>query len=401
MKKSIFIIAALAVVMASCGGEAKKEVKKGFAPQERESTLSDAERQQAIANKRAELNTTVDLASLINLRGVKFSILMPKVEGEDITADISEKIGLKMLEMASQNGISGLGTSPGFVMGTSITQTGRAATGTAPQKMTVKYELTFKVMNTLTGDVYATTTQEVMGVGSSFPEANANAVSNIKNTPQVQQMLQTANDRIVEWYNTNLPTLKNQVDAAVSSGDYALALAIVESVPQAAAQAFAYAAEKQPELFTGLKKKTAGESLAAMTAALAAAGTEFDPQIAAYLTMIPVDAPEYAEAKKNFAVYEKKCSDHLKALELKAEKDSAAARAHEMEKLKFTQKERLVQIEADKMKCKYEQMASAKAMERAMRAEKDSKSGFWGNLGNRILGGVDAIGEVFDDAKWN
>ena len=94
MKKSIFIIAALAVVMASCGGEAKKEVKKGFAPQERESTLSDAERQQAIANKRAELNTTVDLASLMNLRGVKFSILMPKVEGEDITADISEKIGL-------------------------------------------------------------------------------------------------------------------------------------------------------------------------------------------------------------------------------------------------------------------------------------------------------------------
>ena len=221
MKKSIFIIAALAVVVASCGGDAKKDTSKGFAPKERKSNLHDDERQQAIDQKRAELNATVNLETLMNQRGVKLSILMPKVEGQDITAEVSEKIGMKMLEMAAQNGISGLGTSPGFVMGTSIAQTGRVATGSAPQKMMVKYDLTFKVMNTLTNDVYATTTQEVTGVGSSFPEANINAVSNIKNTPQIQQMLQTANDRIIEWYNTNLPTIKNQVNAAVGNGDYA------------------------------------------------------------------------------------------------------------------------------------------------------------------------------------
>lgn len=401
MKKSIFIIAALAVVVASCGGDAKKDTSKGFAPKERKSNLHDDERQQAIDQKRAELNAIVNLETLMSQRGVKLSILMPKVEGQDITAEVSEKIGMKMLEMAAQNGISGLGTSPGFVMGTSIAQTGRVATGSAPQKMMVKYDLTFKIMNTLTNDVYATTTQEVTGVGSSFPEANINAVSNIKNTPQIQQMLQTANDRIIEWYNTNLPTIKNQVNAAVGNGDYALALAIVESVPQSAKEAFAYATKKQPELFLGLKKKTTGESFAAMNAAIGAAGTTFDPQIAAYLTMIPTDMPEYVKARKALDAYEKKCQKHIADLEAKAAREEAAARKYEMEKLKFTQKERLAQIEADKMKCKYEQMANARAMERAMRAETDKKKGFWGGLGDRILGGVDAIGEAFDDAKWN
>lgn len=397
MKRLLFIIAVLGFILTSCGGETKKEAKKGFSPKERQSTLSETEREQAIAEKRAELNATVDLTELLNQRGVKFSILIPKMEGKDITEGIAERIAMKMLTIASQNGISGMGTSPGFVLGASIMQTGHAATSTAPQKMTVKYELIFKVMNTLTNDVYATTTQEVMGVGANFAEANINAVSNIKNTKEIQQMLQSASERIIEWYNTNLATVKNQVDAAANEGNYALALAMVESVPEAASEAFKYATEKQPELFEGLKKKTAKESFAAMNAALAAADTKFDPQIAAYLTMIPVDSPEYVQAKKAFDAYEKKCKDHISALEAKAAKDEAAARAYEIEKLKLTQQERLAQIEANKLKCKYEQAAIAKSMERAMRAETDSKKGFWGSLGDRVLGGIDAIGEAIDD----
>jgi hypothetical protein len=78
---------------------------------------------------------------------------------------------MKLLQIASQNGISGVG-SYNFVFGAEITETGRAATSTTPQKMTVKYEYTFKVLNTVSGDVYATSTQEVLGVGNSFVEAN-------------------------------------------------------------------------------------------------------------------------------------------------------------------------------------------------------------------------------------
>lgn len=420
MKKSLFI-AAFTLIVAACGGGAKKETasepsKMGFAPVERQSAMSDAQRQQAIAQKRAELNNTLDMEEIFSLRGVKLSIVVPHAQG-DITEEVAENIAFKMLDIVTRNGISGLGTSPEFVMGATIMQTGRAVTSTVPQKMTVKYELNYKVMNVLTGDVYATATQEIMGVGASFAEANTNAITHIKNTPQMQQMLQKATDHIIAWYNMNLGTLKNRVDAAAASGDYALALAMVDGVPQAATEAFEYATEKQPELFAGLQHKVASEMLAEMTAAIAAADIKFEPKIAAYLAMIPTDAPEYAQAKADFAAYEKKCKDYIRELEEKAERQLEADRAYEMEMLKqerahelamtgkihdyememmkFTQVERLKKMEVDGMVAKYEAQANAAAMERTMRAEDRSRNrGFFRGLGDRILGGIDFIGNA-------
>ena len=397
MKKIIGILSISAIVLlAACGGN--NGSGKKFAPQEKVSSMTDEQRQEAIAQKRAE--TGLQVENLLYNHDVKINVVEPSIQGDEINPDLSRKIAVKMLEMASRNGVSGTGTSPAFFMGAEIMQTGRAATGTAPQKMTVKYEFTFKVMNGLTGDIYATTTQEVMGVGNTFKEAEANAVHNIKNTAQIQQMLSTASTRIIDWYNTNLPIIKNQVDAAASSGDYALALAIVESIPQQATEAHAYATEQQPKLFEGLKHKVASDNLAAMSAKIMAKVDEFDPSIMAHFQMIPTDSPEYAEAKSLFENYEKKCIARRNALEAKAERDSIAAREYRDLKLKYEQEEKLVQIEADKIKCKYESKANAVAMERAMRHESDSKKGFWGSLGDRVLGGIDAIGEWVSEGDW-
>ena len=388
MKRIYIIIGVvlMAVVITSCGGQQKQGTK--FAPKERTSSLTDSEREAAINQKRAELN--IDISEQLNSHGVKFSILQPVAQGEDITPDIAQRIAVKMLEIASQNGISGLGSAPGFVLGCEIAQTGRAATGTAPQKMTVQYTLTFKVANTSTGDVYATATQDVTGVGNSFPEANQNAANNIKNSPELQKMLQTASARIIDWYNQNVQTLKNQISAAEGAGDYDLALALAEAVPQQATAAFNYASSKLPELLKNMQKKHAAESLAALRAAIAEANGNFSPKVAACLQMIPEGTSEANEAQKLYAAYEKKVTE--KAAAENKQKELEEQRAHEKE---------LASIEADKMKCKYEQMANAKAMEKAMRYDSDQKNkGFWAKLGDRVLGGIDFLGDKVSDSEW-
>ena len=59
-------------------------------------------------------------------------------------------------------------------------------------------------------------------------------------------------------------------------------------------------------------------------------------------------------------------------------------------------------IEADKMKCKYQSQANAVAMEKAMRAESDAKhKSFWGKLGDRIIGGIDFVGDKVSSLEWN
>lgn len=378
----------IAFIVSSCGGQQKEGTK--FAPNERTSALNENERKEAIAQKRSELNG-LNLETLLYTHDIKFSIIEPEVQGEDITKEIANQIAVKMLQIASQNGISGLGTNPIFALGSEIVQTNRTATSTVPQKMTVQYDFTFKALNVVTGEVYATAIQTVTGVGRSFQEANQMSVREIKNTPELQKMLQTASSRIIDWYNNHLETLKKQVAVAESKGDVELALAIVEAVPEQAANTFKYAKEVQPELLKKLKQKYAAESLSALKAAIAEANGEFSPIVAGCLQMIPEGTNEAKQAQLIYTEYEK-------AMKEKAIADN---KAKELEAQRFHEKE-LAQIEADKLKCKYEQMANAKALEKAMRYDSDQKNkGFWGKLGNRILGGIDYVGDKVSDSEWD
>ena len=388
---SIIGIVLMAIVIVSCGGQQKQGTK--FAPKERQSSLSDSERQAAIAQKRAELLGGLNLDTLLYSHGVKFSIIQPKVQGEDITQDISDRIVMKMLQMACQNGISGMGTNPGFVLGTEIAQTGRAATGTTPQKMTVQYQLTFKVMNTVTGDVYATATQDVMGVGNSFVEANQNFVKEIKNTLEIQKMLQTASERIIKWYNQNAQTVKNQINEAAGKGDFALALAIATSVPEQATEIFKYASSRIDDLTKSMLHKQATDMLGEMEAAVASAGDDFDASIGAYFKLIPIDAPEHAKAQELYKTYTQKCKERRDALEAKAERDERAAREFERFKMSLEHETELAEIEADKIRSKYASMASAKAAE-----AKAKRSGLFGSIGYAISGTFDRIFKVADVA---
>lgn len=393
MKRIIIIIGVvlMAVVITSCGGQQKQGTK--FAPKERTSSLTDSERQAAIAQKRAELLGGLNLDTLLYSHGVKFSIVQPKIQGEDITEDIANRISMKLLQMACQNGISGLGENPSFVFGTEIAQTGRAATGTAPQKMTVQYQLTYKVMNTATGDVYATATQDVMGVGNSFVEANQNFVKEIQNTPEIQKMLQTASNRIIEWYSKNAQTVKNQINEAAGKGDYALALAIASSVPEQAGEAFKYASGKIDELTKGMLHKQAADMLGEMESAVAASGEEFNPEISAYFKLIPTDAPEHAKAQELYKTYTQKCKERRDALEAKAERDERAAQEFEKFKMMQEHETELAEIEADKMKSKFKSMAAAKAA-----AAKAKGHGLFGAIGDAISGTFDRVFKVADVA---
>lgn len=357
MKKVLFLlgITIVCLLIASCNNSKK------YAPQESESKMSDSERAEAIARKKASMG--IDANTQLFNHGIKFSIIRPNPVGEDITTEVAERIGFKMLEIASQNGISGLGTCPSFVLGAEIAQTGRAATGTAPQKMTVKYTLTFKVVNMANGDVYATATQDVVGVGNSFIEANNNAVQNIKNTPQMQQMLATASKRIIDWYNNNAQTVMNEIEEAAGKGDYDLALALASCVPEEAAVPFEHVTKRLPELLLGVQHKHAADMLGQMQAVLSASGDKFNPEVGAYFKMIPTDAPEYKRAEELYSEYEKKCNERRAMLEAKAERDEQAARELEKIKMLYKHKEEIARIEEEKIKAKIEADAANKRAE--------------------------------------
>lgn len=393
----IAVLAAM-FVMVACGNggntnnnTAEQNTGTKFAPQERTSSMTAEQRETAIAQKKAELD--VDPIALLDSRNLKISILQPLING-DITENVADHISMKMLEIAAQNGISGLGTNPSIVLGAEINQTGRAATGTAPQKMTMQYELLFKVMNAVTGDVYGVSKQEVMGVGNSFEEASLNAVNEIKNTPEMQAFLKTSSDRIIEWYNNNVNVLKNEVEKAEAEGDFAYSLAILNSVPEQATAAYQYVSEKQPKTLSAMLHKQAADLLGEMEAVLASSNDDFNPAVGAYFSLIPMDSPEHAKAQKMYAEYEKKCNARRAALEAKAERDEQAARELQKLQMQYENQQAMAAIEAEKIKAKMEVNAATAAAANRPR-------GLFGSIGYAIAGTADRLFKAFDNATNN
>ena len=375
---------ALCFVVSACkngSNGSQQETGKRFAPEERTSSMTTQDRENAIAQKQSE--QVVDFETLINSNGIRLSILQPIVAG-DITQSVSDRLCMRMLEIASQNGISGMGGNPNFVLGVEINQTGRSATGSAPQRMTVQYEMLFKVMNAITGDVYGTAKQEVVGVGRSFEEATVNAANDIKNTAGIQEFLNSSSKRIIDWYNNNVSVIKNEVDKAEAQGDYAYALALLCSVPEQASSAYQYATQKQPSTLSGMLHKQATDMLGEMEGLIASLGDEFNPSVGAYFSLIPNDSPEYKTAQTLYAEYEKKCNARRSSLEAKAERDEQAARELEKIKMLYDHETDLTQKEVDKVKYQAQAQASAAAA-------RSKPTGFFGSLGYAITSFTDVL----------
>ena len=388
----------IAAAAVSCGGgnnsnktAQAEQIGQGvkFAPRERNSSMSDAERQAAIAARKSNLN--VDIQSLMSSGGVKLSVLPPTPAAE-ITEELSEQIGVKMLSIIAANGIGGVNNVPGFALGAAMTETGRQTTGTAPQKSVIKYNVVYSVLNVLDGTTYASTTEAVTGVGNTFGEAARNAVNEIKSTDALQKMLATASDRIVSWYRDNLPTLKTQVNEAINARNYPLALAYLNSVPSQATEAYAYAKAEHGAVLLKYKATTAVSEFVALKSAVAAGSqsVELQPEVYVHLAMIPADAPEYAQATKIVAEYERS----VLARQVKAEdREIAAAEAQRLHEQKMEE----ATLEANKTIAIAEAKASEQAMRKHLREQDDSKRGFWGKLGARIINGIDYVGDQFPD----
>lgn len=350
----------IASLSLSCNSSGKG---KKFNPQGREQVFaSDDERMHAIEKKRAELDSLqLDIETLVFDNNIKLSVLPPAPNG-DITMGTSKAMAAKMMQITAQNGIGGYGNSPAFCLATLFTPTERAATGTVPQRTITKYTITFVVGNMLTGDVYATYDMDIEGAGATFEESTYNAVNSIKNCNEIQQMLKTASERILSWYNSNPQGFKAIVEEYVANQDYATAYALLATVPTQATACFDYASKRQGQVLEELKNQKAEELLSDLKNSIASAGEQYNPMVAGCLKMIPANSKQYIEAAKLYDNYTK----HIRDVRL--------------DSIKHEQKVELERLAMEQIKMKYEQEASMKQAEKTVATSSGSEQKSSGGL---------------------
>lgn len=296
MKQLFFIIGVLLLV--ACNGN-QKGVK--FAPKERISNLTEQERKEAISKKRSELSG-LNVDTLLFSNNIKLTVLSPKPKDE-ITLKVSELAETKMIQITCQNGISGLGTTPIFVLAMTMTPVNKGITSTIPERKTGTYAINIYVGNMITKDIYASTSSQIQGVGDTFEQVAINAVSSLENKPEFQQMLKKASTRIIQWYDTNVATFKMQVEELLTLGEYAQAHALLSSVPEAASRCFEYVKLKQDIVLNSLMEQRKADNLIEMKNAIAEAGTSYSAKVAGYYQMIPPNCPEKEIANKLYTKY--------------------------------------------------------------------------------------------------
>ena len=336
--------------MVSCFWNSNSSSSQGgvkFSPKERQSKFTNEERAEAIAQKRANLaSADLDIETLIFENNIKLTVLPPAPTG-DISLETSKAVAVKTMQIVAQNGMGGYGNSPAFCLGTVFTPTKRVATGTAPQRMTTQYTITYVVGNMLTGDIYATYEQEVEGVGASFEEAAFNSVNSIKNERGLQEMLKTASERIVAWYNKNAHEFKALVESYVEKQDYAMAYSLLTTVPAQATKCFQYAQQRQGQVLEEMKMQKAEELLSDLRNTIAMAGDQYTPMAAGALQLIPARSKQYQEGKQLYDKY------------------VGRVEAARRDSIKHEQKVELERLAMEKMKLKFEQEAAMRSAEEA------------------------------------
>ena len=334
-------------IITACGNSAKKNADGTiFSPTHKESSLSDSARQQAIADKRASLAISVD--SIFMMQGVKFSVLPPAiVNGVDATA--SERLASRLINIAAVNGIGGLPLNPVLGLVTRVERTESSMTTTAPQQTAVCYSLTFYCGNFISNEIYASASTSVAGVGSDIDAATLNAFGEVKETPQMKEMFRAAGEMAMKWYDTP-SNVSIAVDQAVATRDYALAMAILSSVPSQSSSR-AYAEKKNAEICDLFFQSKADELYGRMMAAIASSDGGYSPEAGAMFALIPHNSKIWDKADKAF-------TDYCRAIDSNRREAIAAAKAEKDRQDQTALLLELERIQVEKAKAPYEMQAT-------------------------------------------
>lgn len=370
--RTILCLLLAVVLFTDCKWTASRQEKIVFAPEER---ISSGMSRRGLGQDAAVIGENV----------VKMSVLPPELS-EDVSEAMSDRIAVRMMQMITSGGMGVMNTVPGFALAASLISTGYEFSGTAPQKTLANYDICYGVVNVVTGDVYASCTESITGVGRSLEEARLRVSDGITRTPAVDQMLVTGSSKIVAWYEDNFATFKSQVNSALTRGDYALVLALLESVPEQATKAFKYAQDSYSDALKKFGNSIASEELTKLRLALSEAGEDVSTEVYAHFMMVPVDSQQYKEAQKLVGEYESR-------VKAKAERVTRQEQEAELLRTQHAYEIEMANIETERLKAEYEAEAVRKNMMNYI------ERGFFGKMGSRVIGVVDSGLEKFTDLE--
>ena len=240
---------------------------------------------------------------------VKLNIMLP----ENLSGNSKNVLHNKMVSMTSVNGVGSVDASPILCIIPTFAEMNHDITATVPAKHKVKYDFNVWVANLETGEVFGSAQQELLGIGDSEELAFGNAVSAISpNDNKWQEMLKTAQDRIIEFYNNNGDRLIKEAQGYLAVNEYSRAMLILNNIPMACGDVYDRALEVKNEVLDKYFQNDAASLISKMKTYLASPRDDengFSHDFLALYAMVPPNSKAKAEADALYAEYVKSLDD--------------------------------------------------------------------------------------------
>ncbi len=225
----------------------------------------------------------------------------------DTDAAVAELLRNRLIQLCATYGVGAIDGAPSIIMTPQLVEVNHNKTATVPSKDQITYDLTLYVANLITGDLYGSVQQKLVGVGDSATLALRNAVANIPTqSTAVEEMLRKAEEQILVYYNTYGETVLAEAQAYMAAQQLEPAMALLNSIPQACTELYQKAIPIKTELLAKSMVAHADECLVKMRAALGASSPEiggYNSEAMAYYAMIPAGIPARKEADALYASY--------------------------------------------------------------------------------------------------
>lgn len=150
-----------------------------------------------------------------------------------------EMLLTKMRQIISLNGMSAMDDAPLFVMTPELMVISNDVTPTTPVMHTYNIEVIFNLADLYSGNVYASASQALKGVGKTETAAYNAAFKQIDaRSGKYKVMLERGKEAIIEYYNTQCELVISRANSLAAQKNYVPALALLNSVPPVCRECF-------------------------------------------------------------------------------------------------------------------------------------------------------------------
>ncbi len=274
-----FLAIFMLLIFSSCINQNNNK-QKGFAPQAKETVVEY--HPQGVTLDNFELS-----------QGIKLSVMVP----EDLTAANQQLLQNRLIQIASRGGMSAIGATPTIVIAPLFALLSEGVTATAPAKHLLKYDVTFYIANTITGEIYNSASLNLAGVGDSQELALQNLIESISaGDPIFTKLIDGAEQRIINYYEQNGDRIIAQAQSAAASNQYDVAISLLSSIPIECAAQYDKAQEALEPILAKHTAIYAEKAYAQMQSCMTVATPESFAEAMQYYLMIPYDSETKSRA---------------------------------------------------------------------------------------------------------